>query len=141
MRAMVQDWRVSPDMISQAISVIFHTGEKDEIGEVDALFCFVRDAIRYTRDVHQVETLASPVMTLDRRVGDCDDKSTLFATLCEAVGYPTRFVMAGYHGARDFEHVYVQVYTNRGWIDADTTESEPLGFAPANPSAYYVERV
>jgi transglutaminase-like putative cysteine protease len=101
----------------------------------------VRDSIRYTRDVFGVETICNPLLTIQRKVGDCDDKTTLFATLAECVGYPTRFVMAGYWGSKDYEHVYCQVFANGEWLDADTTEKQMLGYSPPNPSILYTEGV
>lgn len=129
MRALVQEWRTDPAIISQAVSVIYTTPPKDTLSEIDALHAFVRDSIRYTRDVHQVETLCTPLMTLTRRVGDCDDKATLLAALAESVGYPTRFVMGDCEGA-GYSHVWVQLLSDEGWVDADATEAQPLGWTP-----------
>jgi len=141
MREMIKGYRVNTQIIDSAISLIFLVPSKDDIAEVNAIFEYVRDSIRYTRDVYGIETLADPVTTLIRRVGDCDDKTTLFCALCEAVGYPTRLVMAGYFGSKDFQHIYAQVWVNNQWIDADTTESDPLGYAPPSPSVYWIEKV
>lgn len=141
MRQLINEYKKQVEIIDTAIQVVFLVPEKDEMSEIDALFNFVRDNIRYTRDVHGVETLANPAITLQRKVGDCDDKTTLFATLAEAIGYPTQLVMAGYYGSRDFEHVYCRVLTSQGWLDADTTEKFPLGFAPPGASVFFAERI
>jgi transglutaminase-like putative cysteine protease len=141
MRQLINEFKKQVAIIDTAVSIIFLTPEKDEMSEITALFEFVRDNIRYTRDVHGVETIANPLITLQRKVGDCDDKTTLFATLAEAVGYPTQLVMAGYFGSPDYEHVYCAVLTSQGWVYADTTEKSPLGFAPANPTLIFHERL
>ena len=78
---------------------------------------------------------------MHRQVGDCDDKSTLLATLFECAGYPTRFVLAGYTYPGVFEHIYVQVFAGGDWINADATEPQALGFAPPDPVALDFERV
>lgn len=139
MRALVNEYKVNPAMIACAIGLVYLVPEKDEFSEIDSIFQFVRDGIRYTRDVHGVESLCNPLMTIQRKVGDCDDKATLFATLAECVGYPTRFVMAGYFDSREFEHVYCQVFANDEWLNADTTEPQMLGYAPPAPSQLFVE--
>lgn len=141
MRGMVRRFRADPAIRKTAMTVVFMTPERDQLAEVDALFSFVRDHIRYTRDVLNVETLATPDKTLALRSGDCDDQSTLLAALLESLGYKTRFVIAGYNGSKYFAHVYVQVQTREGWINLDPTEDHGVGWAPANPSKLWIERV
>jgi transglutaminase-like putative cysteine protease len=140
MRELVNACRVDPGVIQTAVGIIYLTPERADLAEVNALFCWVRDHVRYVRDVVGVETLCDPRMTLQRMVGDCDDQVTLLCSLLESVGYPTRFVMAGYNGP-DFEHVYCQVLVNGQWLDCDPTEREPIGWAPPAPVAYYIEGV
>lgn len=139
MRAMVNTYRTNLALRQQAISLIFTTPQRDELGEVTCIFDFVRDHIRYVRDINDVETLSTPDKTAAARIGDCDDKTVLLATLLESVGYPTRFVVAGYSNPGDVEHVYLQVFAVGEWIDADTTETQPLGYAPPNPVTVLIE--
>jgi hypothetical protein len=138
MRALVNAGKVQPELIHAAVSAIYLTPETDELAEVSAVFAAVRDGVRYVRDVCGVETLCDPLTTLRRRAGDCDDQSTLLAAMLEAVGYPTRFIVAGYSGP-DFEHVYVQVYARGQWIDLDPTEHNGVGWAPPYPTIYQIE--
>lgn len=140
MRQLVQAGKVDPVMINAAVGLINGQPQHDQLAEVRALFEYVRDRIRYVQDVAGVETLASPQMTLQRQVGDCDDQATLLATLFEAVGYPTRFVMAGYSG-QDFEHVYLQVMAGGFWINCDPTERVPLGWYAPDPLCLWIEKV
>lgn len=141
MRTLVRETRHNPAIVQCAIAAIYLVPEKNEVGEVSAVFHFVRDSIRYTRDVLGVETISNPVTTLARRVGDCDDKALLLAALFESIGYPTRFVVAGYQNNRDFEHVYLQVYTDSGWLDCDPTETGEVGDAPGSPLVIFVEKL
>jgi transglutaminase-like putative cysteine protease len=131
MRKLVNQYKIDPTIRQAATSAIFLTPEKDELSEVAALFSVVRDGCRYTRDINGVETLSTPDKTLIGKIGDCDDQTTLLAALLESVGYPTRFVIAGYHG-QDYEHVYLQVWAGDQWINMDATEPYPMGWeAPA----------
>lgn len=139
MRSIVGQWRSDPSMRQAATSAIFLTPEKNELSEVETLFRLVRDGIRYTRDIHDVETIQTPDKTLLGKVGDCDDQTVLLATLLEAVGYPTRFVVAGYSDSKELQHVYLQVFANDEWIDADPTEHHPLGWSGPNPSSIFYE--
>lgn len=142
MRSLVDAYKVNPQIRQVATNLVHFTGPKDEVGEALELFNFVRDSIRYTRDIHNVETISTPEKTLAGRVGDCDDKATLLATLAEAIGFPTRFVLAGYSGDQ-YEHVYLQIYIYdaQEWVNADATEMAPLGYAPPNPTALFFEKV
>jgi len=131
MRELVNRSKVDPQIRQAAQSIIFLQPEKDYLAEAEAVFNFVRDTIRYTRDVHMVETLQTPAITLATRQGDCDDQATLLAAMLESVGIPTRFVVAGYN-SHDFEHVYLQAWCG-GWIGMDATEHEPMGWEPPQP--------
>lgn len=142
MRALVREGRISPLIRDTARNVIFLTPEKDELHEARTLYEFVRDSIRYMKDVHEVETLSSAEKTLESRAGDCDDQTVLLASLLESVGYPTRFVVAGYNEPGKFEHVYLQVALNGEWFDCDPTEQAAyFGWGAPQPVALYMERV
>lgn len=141
MRALVNQYKVNPEIIQRAISIVYLTPPKNEHRELEALFNSVRDNIRYLRDVHNVETLSDPLTTINRKVGDCDDKSVLLATLAESIGYPSRFVVAGYKPEKNYEHVYLQLWANNQWIDADPTENKPLGWFPPNETIIAFESV
>lgn len=118
MRAMVEQFKSDPDILRAAVGVIYLTPEHSQYGEAETLFNYVRDFIRYVRDPVGLESLTIPPITLQRQIGDCDDQATLLATLFEAVGYPSRFVLAGYQ-SRDFEHVFLEVFVNGEWIACD----------------------
>ena len=139
MRALVDQSKIDPDLIHCAATLIFLTPEEDTRAEITALYNAVAYGVRYVRDVSGVEPLCTPLMTLNRRVGDCDDQATALAALLEAVGYPTRFVVAGYR-SREFEHVYLQVWDDEQWIDLDPTRREGVGWAPENPVIIEYER-
>ena len=141
MRALVRQWRSDVRMRQTAINLLTLVPPKDSLGEVVALFEFVRDHIRYTGDVLDTETLTTPDKTLALRAGDCDDKSVLLATLLESVGFNTRFILAGYSTPDMFEHVYVSVMLSDGSLIAlDPSEDRGAGFEPPNPIVYLMER-
>lgn len=141
MRQLVQKGRVSLPIRQAATQIVFLTPEKDQFSEGEALFNFVRDSIRYVRDVHQVETLQSPEITLATQMGDCDDQTTLLASMLESIGYPTRFVVAGYHDPNMVEHVYLQAFLGNHWVDMDATEQHSMGWSPPDALAMAYERV
>ena len=132
MRAMVEQAKGDPAIIQAATSIVYLMPEHSEHAEALALFNFVRDSVRYVRDPVGLESLAYPATTLKRMVGDCDDQTTLLASLLESIGYPTRFVVAGY-ASRDFEHVYLQVMVGGQWVSCDPTERHFFGWEPPDP--------
>lgn len=90
---------------------------KDYTGEIRVLQNFVRDAIRYVRDVRGVETVQEPPYTLKSGSGDCDDKAVLLASLLESIGFRTRFRAVGLHG-EGYSHVLAEAYDplERKWV-------------------------
>ena len=132
MRAYVTQARSDSNIRSVAIGATSMLAAKDELGEIQALLSWVQSNIRYLSDIYQVETLQTPVMTIELGVGDCDDQATLLAALLESIGYPTRFIVAGYSQASQYEHVYLQALAREHglWIDLDPTEKNLAGWCP-----------
>lgn len=141
MRRYIDAGKISAPIIQAATSLVYLTPERDEQSEVIAIFNFVRDSIRYQRDVCGVETLCTPEMTLQRGVGDCDDKTALLCALLESVGYPTRLVMAAYTEPGKYEHVYCDVFLCGDWVSADPTERKPLGYSPPGAMTIWNEPI
>lgn len=109
--------------------LVSEKSQKDYAGEARELHRFVRDNIRYLRDIRGVETLQTPEKTLQFKSGDCDDKSVLLASLLESIGHKTRFVAVGF-SPDTYAHVYVEVYINGGWEPLETTEPWKAGRGP-----------
>jgi transglutaminase-like putative cysteine protease len=129
MRDVVRRYKRHPQVRGTATDLVRDLPQKDRVAEVTRIFGFVRDRIRYVRDVRGVETMQTPDATLDVGQGDCDDKSILLAALLESVGYPTRFVAIGYRPGR-FTHVYVETLLGLRWVPLDSTEPNGVGWAP-----------
>src|ERR671923_622620 len=105
---------------------------KDRLGEVSALFDWVRRNIRYTRDIFRVELLHSARRMLELQAGDCDDMTILLGAMLLSTGHPVRLVLAGFRPNKphSYSHVYPEAYVNRCWIALDATMEHPMGWAP-----------
>jgi len=105
---------------------------KDRFGEVLALFEWVHDNIRYTRDIFRVELLHSARRMLELRAGDCDDMTILLGSMLVSTGHPVRLVLAGFRRNRPhvYSHVYPEVNVNGRWIAIDASTDRPIGWAP-----------
>jgi transglutaminase-like putative cysteine protease len=131
MRSIVRAWKVAPVILQRATEIIRPCGGKDWSCQVRRLHAFVRDRVRYQLDVRDVETIRTPELTLRERVGDCDDKSVLLASMLEATGHPTRFIALGFGPPpAPYSHVLVETRIGDEWIAAETTEPWPLGQKP-----------
>jgi transglutaminase-like putative cysteine protease len=129
MSKLVKMFKVQPVIRRKAIALTAHLPGKKFTAEVDAVFCFVRDKIRYIQDVEDVETIQSPDVTLYDEAGDCDDKSTLLSALLESIGHKTRFRAIGL-APGEYEHVYVETLIGNEWVPLDATENVPVGWQP-----------
>lgn len=139
MRSLVHRYKKAGEVRETALTLVAPVRQKDWVGEVNAIFEWVRDHIRYVRDIHGIETLQTPPVTMDVGTGDCDDKSTLLASLLESIGHPTRFVAAGYREPRNYSHVYVETRLGTRWVPLDATLlDKPMGSIPREPVARLV---
>lgn len=134
MADLVRQYRIDPTIRGQAASLVQRVQAQNYANEVQEVFYYVRDQIRYLMDINGVETIQTPVFTLQHRYGDCDDKSTLLAALLESIGHPSRFIAVGYHAPGEFDHVFVETLIGTRWtpLDAIVPDAEP-GWAPMPP--------
>jgi transglutaminase-like putative cysteine protease len=107
---------------------------KDFVGELQTLHAFVRDHIRYVRDVEGIETLQTPAQSLYVLAGDCDDKAMLLCALAGSIGFETRFCAIGVRGD-PFSHVMAQALIpgDPDYINLETILTDPpvpIGWFP-----------
>jgi len=105
--------------------------QKDFVGEAKKLTEFVRDNIRYVKDIDGVETVHKPAALLQVGAGDCDDKAVLLAALLLSIGHTPQFIAVSFD-PEQYCHVWVQDYLNGKWVDLETTE--PLQFGSRIPT-------
>ena len=119
---------------NKALSLVQGLRQKDYMNEIRAVQEYVRDSVRYVKDINGVETLSTPGQLLKSMQGDCDDKALLTASLLEVIGHPTRFVAVGrFPGQYDHVLVETKVFVSKGavqWIPVETTEPVPVGWYP-----------
>jgi hypothetical protein len=144
MQEMVYRFKTAPQIREWAAFLIKGCHPMDQICHINKIFRFVSDQIAYMSDPHGMDYFSTPFETLQIRAGDCDCKAILLATLLEACGNETRFVMIP-------NHVFVEVAIKRSnihkvprywfrrqnsglwWIPLDSTASRsPLGTIDIN---------
>lgn len=112
-----------------AETIVADVRQKNWLEEVRAIQEYVRDHVRYVKDIRGTETIATPEKLVERMMGDCDDKSLLTASLLESIGHPTRFVAVGWK-VGSYCHVLVETKIGGRWIPVETTEHVALGWYP-----------
>jgi hypothetical protein len=115
------------------------TAPHDSLGELAALFAFVRDQVRFTGDIVGVETLQAPHYTLHVMAGDCDDRAVLLVAMARSIGLPAnlRFRVIGANPRHPgvFSHVYVVANIKGKDIALDPTyPSSRMGWQHPSPS-------
>lgn len=127
----------------RAESILGATGEKDEEGEISALYDYVTRTLHYLGDPTNIELIKSPLRIDDEVsekgffMGDCDDASGYLAALLKSVGYQVQFVTVTPEDAPgfDFRHIFVRVYLHRAndWMALDpTAKAYPMGWEVPN---------
>ena len=130
MRRLVQRYKKKLPLRQLALSIVRNNAPKDYRGEIHSLWRFVKQNIRYVKDIKGIETIQTPDKTLEFGQGDCDDQSVLLATLLEAVGHHTRFVALGFSPLPRYDHVLVATKMGNQWVPLETTEPWPFGTIP-----------
>jgi Transglutaminase-like superfamily len=136
MRGLVDEALRDPSIIRLATDIVRSVPAFDDYAEANALYEWVRQNIRFTKDPVNKEKLYPPAELLEIRAGDCDDISMLLGTLLMAVGYPARLmtVAASPGSPEQFSHVYIEGEVPAGsgqWIPMDPARFDSqFGIAP-----------
>lgn len=139
------------DLRLLAEDIIGRLSPKDFLSEILAIYCWVVNHVRYANDPRTVELVRSAREVLPRIRAtvrglrqihehpstrwrpslDCDDITTLLASLFLSIGREVRIVTvafrdAFYAGQRQYQHVYLQVREPRTlqWIVLDPVAAE-----------------
>ena len=142
MARLASQYKTDPRIRELALCIVGVVPGKHYRSEIDRIFVWVRDHIRYTRDVRGVETVQTPVKTLDYKQGDCDDQCTLLAALLESIGVQTRYKAVGFTPGH-YQHVFLEARDDNSgeWIGLDPTERVDMGWKPPNPKAVMIEDI
>ena len=126
---------------NQALAIVKGVRGHDFRGEVEAIWEWVRENIRFVRDIRGVETLATPARTLDIGQGDCDDMSVLISALLESLSHPTRFVAVGFRPG-ELSHVFTETRIGNRWVPLETSiDGAYIGWYPPGIQNSMVQKI
>lgn len=112
--------------------------EKDHKKEAEAIFREVRKRIRYTWDPTDYDAFQTPAKTLALRAGDCDDAVSLMGAMLRSIGHKVRTRVVQTKGSDSWNHIYLMVNINGGWMPLDATVKQPPGWEV--PSSYVIRK-
>lgn len=131
MRRLADQALEDPAIVRRAIEIVRGVPAFDDVGEVRAIYDWVKRNIRYTKDPVTKEKLYPPAELLKIRAGDCDDVTNLICVFALALGYPCRYVTIStqQENPAEFTHIYASVEAPPGsgnWLalDAARLDSE-----------------
>lgn len=152
--ASIQDlvWKgvQDPRMRKLALQITKHCPERDGMCEARAVYDYVKDHVRYTGDiapvrmgrdgpVEGVDLFQRGDRTLEFGGGDCDDHSTLTATLLAHNGITPRLRVTASSRNGDDEHIYplagLPKPSPSKWVALDTTLPGKNKFGVELPAA------
>lgn len=139
MVAMTKQYRSNAVIHQLASNIVAGLPGKSYFDEAASVQNYVRNAIRYTMDTYDTEVVQSPLVTLSRGQGDCDDQSLLVGALLQAVGHPVRYVAFSVDNGGG--HVFTETYIGNRWYSVETTEPVPVGWWPADASILKIATV
>ena len=130
MRRILRAYKTSLPVRLTALKIVENLPPKAWGQQAAAIQRWVRDNIRYVKDVRGVETITTPDKMLELRQGDCDDKTLLAATLLESIGHPTKFVAVSFVPGV-YSHVLAETLIGNRWVPVETTmEGKEIGWFP-----------
>lgn len=131
--------RDNPRVRLRAEQIIESVSERDQVGEVTAVFKWVLAHYKYTNDPVDLEFIKDPNV-IDQEIvakgffrGDCDDVVTYLAALLWSIGYPVRFVTISVDGqGPDYRHIYLEAFLSSSgkWMPLEGTARQfPPGWS------------
>jgi len=128
----------NPEVRETAARILQSIPAYDDLAEARAVYEWVLENIRYTRDPVNREMVSDAAWTLRHRIGDCDDiNAVLLPALLMTIGFPVRIVTIA-NDSMDpdsFAHVYAEVQVHGEWIPLDAAR-EGARFAIPPARAY-----
>ncbi len=112
----------SPYIRNLAVEIVKTAGvpSHDVEGEVAAVFSWVRENVRYTKDPTRVELLPSAENVAKIGAEDCDGFTILIASLLGALGRETRLRVVGELPGNP-THIFPEIHLRGGWKALDAT--------------------
>lgn len=107
-------YAVHPEIRKFAINLVKSCPDYDDICELQKIFKFVRDNIRYRSDVAYIDSYHSPLKILELKAADCDDFTILTDALLMSLGWKVGSKIVAKRPDLPFHHIYPIVLFPKG---------------------------
>ena len=107
---------------SQLAQILRGVPAYDTRAEIEAIYAWIRNNIRFTNDPVGHETVSTASWTLAHGIGDCDDiNAVLIPTLVMSAGIPARLVTVSNDPSDPsrFSHIYAEAELIGRWVPLD----------------------
>ncbi len=142
------------ESLGESAALAYSLGEQialeypeDLLQRAEAVFCFVRDRVKYTPDIdlfkyeefaQNADELATIIDQNEVAYGDCEDSAVLLAVMYKGAGYRSAIVVGSGHTAAlvylpDYEKATIvfELEGESGWVWAEATyKNNLLGWVP-----------
>ena len=119
--------------------LVENVSDRDEWGEIDAIFTFLQHHTRFAKDPRGLEYIRTPYEVLTRIERgdipslDCDDYTVTGLALARTLGYPTMIKATSYTPNKTLSHVYGKVQIHGEWVNFDAVRKDrSLGWEASN---------
>lgn len=130
MKSIIAQSSRNPYVREWAGNIVGRVDVNDKQNEASAIFNFVRDSVRYTKDPYGYEYIQTPPALLEsisqylsgkgeRPAGDCDDMTVLSLSLLKSIGFPVAIKVVSFRENKKFGHVYGLVQIGHEWVSVD----------------------
>lgn len=130
MKSIINDSARNPYVREWAKKIVARIEVNKKQAEASAVFDFVRDNVRYTKDPYGFEYVTTPPIILedirlymagqgDRPVGDCDDMTALSLSLLKSIGFQVAIKVVSFAPNKKYGHVYGLVQIGYDWVPVD----------------------
>jgi transglutaminase-like putative cysteine protease len=117
-----------PVLVAFAAKLIqkYDIPQRDEKALVQTLHRFVQEYIKYFRE--NPERFTSPIRVLFWRIGDCDCKTGVLASMIRSFRIPVRLKIIRFRlKGRRVAHIYPQAKIKNEWWSLETVNKWPMG--------------
>jgi len=130
MRQLIIASDATREIKTTAKKIIAGISPGNETAQVDAIFDWVQQNLKYVRDIYDVEELTQPDRIayninnqLDSHSSDCDDFAMLLCALLRSVGFKTRVEALAIQSVEGYDHARAAVYIEHlnGWWPLEAT--------------------
>lgn len=119
MREFAHKGKADPEVIGLCNEICAGVQSGDYASQALACYYWVHQNVKYARDPAGVEMVQEPRITIEERMGDCDDMATLLAAMLMRYGHRCYFTLVSLDEVGPPSHVYVDLLTPTGLVTFD----------------------